>query len=159
MSAPDRGAYAERQAQLLDALLRGDDFPPGFVAADADAAGVALRRKRGRAVAHAWPALALCLGDAFETRFDDFDRGAGASASGEPLRDGLAFALSLAEEDEPLGDDVRVEMMLARASLRRRGIWLRAACLREPYPRLLLVARLPRAVTRQRSFAIGRARW
>jgi hypothetical protein len=50
-------------------------------------------------------------------------------------------------------------MLLARASLRRRGIWLRAACLREPYPRLLLVARLPHAGTRQRSFAIGRARW
>ena len=53
MSAPDRTGYAARQAHLLDALLRGDGFPAGFAAAQADAAGRSLRRKRARAVASA----------------------------------------------------------------------------------------------------------
>ena len=143
MSVPDRGAYAARQAQLLDSLLRGDDFPAGFVAAQADAAGCALRRKRGRAVAHDWPALALCLGDAFDRRFDAFDRAAGAAASGDPRHDGLAFARWLEAAGTTLDDNARVEILLARAALRGRGLWVRAARLRDPYPRLLVVARLP----------------
>jgi hypothetical protein len=144
VSAPDRGAYAERQAQLLDALLRGDDPPPGFVAVQADAAGDALRRKRGRAVAHAWPALALSLGDAFAARFDAFARDGGVDASAEPLRDGLAFARWVAAADGAvLDDDARVEVLLARAALRRRGPWARVARLRHPHARLLAVARLP----------------
>ena len=160
MSAPDRGAYAAHQAQLLDALLRGDDFPGGFVAAQADLAGRALRRKRGRAVAHAWPALAVRLGDAFDARFDAFERAAGAagaaeaavaSATGDALRDGLAFARWVEAAGDGLGDDVRVEVLLARAALRRRGVWVRAARLAHPHPRLLIVARLPFAGTRHRS--------
>ena len=140
---PDRAAYAMRQAQLLDALLRGDDPPPGFVAAQADAAGSSLRRKRGRAVARAWPALALCLGDEFDARFDAFARKAGVDASGEPLRDGLAFARWLAADGAPLGDDVRVEVLLARAAVRRGRPWVGASLLGKPYPRMLFVARLP----------------
>ncbi|MDT7713952.1 MAG: hypothetical protein QOG46_2896, partial [Pseudonocardiales bacterium] len=89
---PDRTAYAARQAQLLDALLRGGDYPAGFVAAQADAAGHALRRKRARAVAGACPALALDLGDAFGARFDAFARAVDTPASGDPRADGLAFA-------------------------------------------------------------------
>lgn len=147
MSAPDRGAYAARQAQLLEALLRGGDFPAGFVAARADAAGTALRRKRGRAVAHALPALALSLGDAFEARFDAFARGTNGSdtldPSGSPLLDGLAFAHSIKAAGPPLDDDVRVEILLTRAALRQRGLWLRMARLQRPHPRLFVVARLP----------------
>ena len=143
MSAPDREAYAARQAQLIDSLLRGDDPPPGFVAAQAGAAGNALRRTRGRAVARAWPALALSLGDEFDERFDAFARSGGVDASGAPLRDGLAFAERLAAEGARLGDDVRVEVLLAGAALRRRGLWVGTARLRHPYPRLLVVARLP----------------
>jgi len=142
---PDRAAYAARQAQLLDSLLRGGDPPPGFVAAQADAAGVSLRRKRGRAVARAWPALALSLADEFEARFDAFARDAGVDASADPLRDGLAFAGWLAADGAPLGDDARVEVLLARAALRRRGPWGAVTRLGEPYPRLLFVARLPLA--------------
>lgn len=152
---PDRSAYAERQARLLDALLRGDDFPPGFVAARAEAAGSALRRKRGRAVAHVWPALALCLGDTFTAHFDAFDRGAGATASGAPLPDGLAFARWLEAAGVALGDDVRVEILLGRAALRRHGVWVRLAFLREPYPRLLVVGRLPFAGQVQRSLRLA----
>jgi hypothetical protein len=157
VSAPDRGAYAERQAALLDALLRGEDFPAGFAASQADAAGRALRRKRGRAVAHAWPALALSLGETFDARLDAFARGAvAADASGDPLRDGLAFARFIEAAGGPLDDDARVEMLLARAALRGRGVWVRAARLRRPSPRLLVVARLPFAGAVQRSFG---ARW
>ena len=156
---PDRGAYAKRQAQLLDALLRGEDFPAGFAAPQADAAGRALRRKRGRAVAHAWPALALSLGETFDARFDAFARGAAAGdPAGDPLRDGLAFARWIEAAGDPLDDDARVEILLARAALRGRGVWVRAARLRQPYPRLLVVARLPFAGTVQRSFSARRAR-
>ena len=158
MSARDREAYAARQAQLLDSLLRGDDFPAGFVAPHADLAGLALRRKRGHAVAHAWPALALSLGDSVDARFDAFERGAGADASGDPLRDGLAFARWIEASGDVLGDDARVEVLLARAALRRRGPWVRAARLARPYPRVLVVARLPFAGTRHRSVRVrGRA--
>jgi len=162
VSAPDRGAYGARQAQLLDALLRGDGFPEGFAVAQAVAAGSALRRKRAHAVARAWPALALSLGDTFDAQFEAFTRGAGAGAvtpaSGEPLRDGLAFARSIAARGRPVGDDVRVEMLLARAALCHRGPWVRTAWLQWPYRRLLVVVRLPRAGVQGRSFAFGRVR-
>jgi hypothetical protein len=157
VSAPDREGYAARQAQLLDALLRGDDYPAGFVAAQADAAGRSLRRKRARAVAQAWPALALALGDTFDARFDAFARAVDAPPSGDPLRDGLAFARSLRAHDAPrLGDDARAELLLARAAARRCGLFVRAARLRLPYPRLLVVARLPWLGVRHWSFPGGR---
>lgn len=142
MSAPDRAAYAARQAQLLEALLRDGEPPAGFDAARAGAAGRSLRRKRGRAVARAWPALALALGDAFDARFDAFARTVDVPASGGTLEDGLAFARALGG-GAPLGDDARAELLLARAALRRRGVFVRAAWLRRPRPRLLVVARLP----------------
>ncbi|HWC27903.1 MAG TPA: hypothetical protein VG474_15035 [Solirubrobacteraceae bacterium] len=144
MSADDRSSYAARQAQLLDALLRGGAPPAGFAAAEADAAGRSLRRKRDRAVARAWPALALQLGEEYEARFDAFARVVDAPASGDPLADGLAFARSLGR-DVRLGDDARAELLLARAAIRRRGLFVRAAWLRGRRPRLLVVARLPRA--------------
>jgi hypothetical protein len=142
VSGPDRTEYAARQAQLLDALLRGGDYPEGFAAAQADAAGRSLRRKRARAVAGAWPALALDLGDAFGPRFDAFARAVDAPRSGDPFADGLAFARSLGR-GTPLGDAARAELLLARAALCRRGLFVAVARLRRPYPRLLVVARLP----------------
>lgn len=154
MSAPDRDAYAARQAQLLDALLRGEQFPAGFVAADARAAGAALRRKRGRAVARTWPALALSLGHTFDARFDTFTRDGAGAAAGNPRRDGLAFARWLQGAGVVLGDDVRVEVLLARSALRRRSVWLRVARLRHPSARLVVVARLPFAGTVHRSVPV-----
>ncbi|HEV7882295.1 MAG TPA: hypothetical protein VGO81_01930 [Solirubrobacteraceae bacterium] len=142
MSALDRTGYAARQTELLDALLRGGDYPSGFAAAQADAAGRSLRRKRAHAVASAWPALAIDLGDALHARFDAFAREADAPDAGDPLRDGLAFARWLGDAT-PLGDDARVELLLARATLRRRGLFVGVARLRRPYPRVLVVARLP----------------
>lgn len=153
MPAPDRARYAARQAQLLDALLRGVEPPAGFVAAHADAAGRSLRRKRSRAVARAWPALTLELGDTFGARFDAFARLTDAPAAGDPLEDGLAFARSLTGR---LGDDARVELLLARAALHPRAPFLRAAWLRRPRRRLLIVARLPRLGRLYRSFPARR---
>jgi hypothetical protein len=154
VSVPDRTGYAARQAQLLDALLRGGDYPEGFVAALADAAGRSLRRKRGRAVTAAWPALALDLGEAFGARFDAFARAVDAPPSGDPLGDGLAFARSLGRELR-LGDAARTEVLLARAALARRGLFVRAAWLRRPHRRLLVVARVPRAGPVHRSLRLG----
>jgi hypothetical protein len=151
VSAPDRTGYAARQAQLLDALLRGDGYPDGFVAAQADAAGRSLRRKRGRAVAGAWPALALELGAAFDARFDAFARRADAPEPGDPLRDGLTFARWLGH-GAPLGDDARAELLLARAAPGRRRPFAGAVRLRRPYPRLLVAARLPWIGTLHRSW-------
>lgn len=142
MSAPDREAYAARQAQLLDALLRGGAAPNGFDAARAEAAGRSLRRKRAGAVAGAWPALALDLGEAFDARFDAFARAIDAPPSGDPRADGLAFARWLGGEPR-LGDDARAELLLARAALRRRGLFVGVAWLRRPRRRLLVVTRLP----------------
>lgn len=150
MSAPDREAYAARQAQLLDALLRGDEPPEGFDTAQAGAAGSSLRRKRGRAVALAWPALALALGDGYGARFDAFARSVDAPPSGDPLADGLAFALRL--QPGELTDDARVELLLARAALGRdrdgrrrprRTPFAAAARLAAPRPRTLIVVALP----------------
>ena len=157
MSAPDREAYAARQAQLLDALLRGDEPPAGFDAAQAGAAGHSLRRKRARAAAHVWPALALDLGDTFDARFDAFARAVDAPSAGGPLADGLAFAGSL-PPDAPRSDDARVELLLARASLRRRGVFVRPLWLRRPRRRLLLVARLPAVGALHGSFPGARRR-
>ncbi|MEA2218219.1 MAG: hypothetical protein QOJ35_845 [Solirubrobacteraceae bacterium] len=157
MSAPDRAAYAERQAHLLEALLRGEDYPAGFVAGQAGAAGRSLRRKRARAVAHAWPALALDLGAAFDARFDAFARDADAPRSSDALEDGLAFVRCLGR-DARFDDDARVEVLLARAQLRRRGLFVSVAWLRRPYPRLLLVARVPHVGAIHRSFAWRPAR-
>jgi hypothetical protein len=156
VSPPDRSVYAARQAELLDALLRGDDYPEGFVAAHAEAAGRSLRRKRGRQVAHSWPALALALGDAFDERFDGFARAVDAPASGDPHADGLAFARRLVRNGVALSDDARVELLLTRAAHCRRGVFVRVARLRRPYPRVLVVARLPLAGARHRSFALQR---
>ena len=145
----DRGAFEAHQAQLLRALIRGDEFPDGFDVAKADAAGTSLRRKRARAVAVAWPALALALGDGFAARFDAFARATPPPAFGFGTTDGLAFARTLPAGE--LSDDARVELLLARAAVAgragralraRRGIFAGAIALREPR-RILLVLRLP----------------
>jgi len=85
----ERTEYAARQADLLDALMRGDDYPTGFDPVKADAAGRALRRKRARAVRHAWPSLTTALGRDFEPRIDAFLTA--HPTSGDGRADGLAF--------------------------------------------------------------------
>ncbi len=84
MAPADRAAYEAEQAALLRALIRGDGFPDGFDAVKAAAASHSLWRKRMRAVAAAWPALALDLGDGFDAAFEAVrprDTGAGRPAA------------------------------------------------------------------------------
>lgn len=162
----DRAAYAGRQARLLRSLISGEDFPAGFAADKAAAASLSLRRKRGRALRIAWPALAQGLGEDFEPRFDAFARAVAAPAVGGALCDGLSFACSL--PGGALSEPARVELLLARAQLarvhggghrRRRGVFLGALVLHEPR-RLLLVWRLAVGGVREAvvGLAWGRAR-
>lgn len=142
MSVHERATYAAAQARLLEALLRGDGYPEGVSIAQADAAAVALRRKRARAVAHAWPALALDLGAAFASHFDDYARDVDPPRTGGQLRDGLAFVRFLGGATR-LGDDARAERLLARGALRRRWPLAGATWLRRPRLRLFILVRLP----------------
>jgi hypothetical protein len=159
--AADRRGYGERQTQLLCALVAGQDFPDGFEADKATNASRSLRRKRGRAVAKTWPALALALGTQFDERFDAFARGAAAPALGDALADGLAFVRTLDNSD--LSDDARVELLFARARLVhragvprwRRGPFLGVITLHEPR-RVLVVVRVPPGGTRSLILPTGR---
>lgn len=150
-----RATHAARHAALLEALLRGDGYPQGFCAVKADAAGRSLRRKRARAVARTWPALGAALGDALAAHFDEFERTDDAPRTGDPLRDGLAFAGWLRRAGAQQGEDVRVEVLLARAALARGGLFVGVTGLRRPHPRLLVVMRLPRGGVQRRSLRLG----
>lgn len=152
--AADRHAYGALQAQLLETLLGGGEPPAGFAAAQAHAAGRALRRQRAHAVRKAWPALASALGERFDERFDAFSQTQDPPQFGHGLTDGLAFASS-PFSDDALDDDVHVEVLLARAMVARRrrrpdthwaarrGVFVGALWLADPYRRLLVVIRLP----------------
>jgi hypothetical protein len=158
----DRARLEAQQAELLRALLRGDDFPRDFDADDAAAAGQALRRKRARMVSHAWPAVAHELAD-FAARFDAFARTTPPPPAGFGYTDGLAFARTLPRDE--LSDSVRVELLLARASIagppstprRRRSPFLGAVVLHEPL-RLLIVHRTPGFGRRTFVIRLGRGR-
>jgi hypothetical protein len=159
----DRSHYEAGQAELLRALTRGDAFPDGFAADKADAASRSLRRKRARAVAVAWPALSVTLGERFATRFDDFARGTPPPAWGDGLADGLAFARTLPRDELP--EAARVELLLARAVVsgragalrRRRGVFAGARSLHEPR-RILIVLRAPGIGRRELVVALARRR-
>jgi hypothetical protein len=159
----DRSRYEAEQAELLRALIRGDGFPDGFAAGKADAASRSLRRKRARAVAGAWPALSVTLGERFAARFDDFARGTPPPAWGDGFADGLAFARTLAREE--LAEAAGIELLLARAVVRgragalrpRRGVFVGARSLHEPR-RILVVLRAPGIGRRELVVALRRRR-
>ena len=134
----DRAAYAQGQARLLRALLRGE-APDGFDAARAAAAGIALRRKRARTAARVLPLLALDLGERFEPLFDAYALRVAPGSDGA-VRDGLRFARSLPDRAR-LGDAARRELVLARARASSSPLLLVAA-LRTPR-RILVIVRLP----------------
>lgn len=147
-AAPERAAYEARLADLVRALQRGAGYPTGFVASNADAASHALRRKRARAVARAWPALAAALGAHFVGRFDAYARAAPPPGFGGGLADGLVFAGQLARDE--LNPGVRAERLAARSRLTlrggavraRRGVFIGATVTRHPR-RLIIVLRGP----------------
>lgn len=157
----DRSRYAARQAELLAALQGRAPAPEKFAPDDLSAASDSLLRKRTRAVAGSWPALAQSFGGRFGPAFASFARETPPPIEGDGLADGLAFALSLPTGS--LDEDARTELLLVRATTvldgrgarTRRGPFAGALRLHSP-PRLLLVVTLPPA--RPRLFAIP-LRW
>jgi hypothetical protein len=103
-----------RQAKLQDALIRslvgGSDPPRGLDADRVAAAAAALRMKRARGVARAWPQLAVELGARFASEFDQFARAVPIPRQGGPLADGLAFARWQAARGALL-DSARIELL------------------------------------------------
>lgn len=142
-----REELAARQSELLRALTADGPVPDGFEAGDVEAAAGALLRKRTRAVAEAWPALAHSENAELERDFPAF-------AHSHPLpdwdggyADGFGFLSALRR---PLTEAVRAELAVARAGLvirggevrPRRGPYLRGHLLRSPR-RLLILVRVP----------------
>ncbi len=158
----DRSRYEAEQAAFVRSLIRGDAFPAGLDEDKAAAASRSLWRKRVRAVAAAWPALALALGERYEERFEQYARAVPPPAVGHGYTDGLAFAGTLSRDE--LDDDARVERLLARADIvtgragafrDRRGLYARAVSRREPR-RIVVVVRAP--VVGRRVFVVPLAR-
>lgn len=146
--SPDRARYGAEQSTLLGALRRAAPVPEGFDPDDLRAAGGSLLRKRAGAVARAWPALALSLGEDFPVVFEGFARSSPPPAAGDGAADGLAFAATL--DRAALSEDARVELALARgafklrrgAACRRRGPYV-AACVERRPARLLVIVHVP----------------
>jgi hypothetical protein len=147
--AENRRRLAAEQGRLLRALAGEGPAPAGFDPSRLRASAAALRRKRARAAARAWPGLARALGEEFETRFTDFAARTPLPREGGPLADGRAFAAELAARGE-LPDEGRLEALAVDLHHRktagglrpRRGFAFKAARLRAAR-RLLLGVRLP----------------
>lgn len=122
----DLDRLADRQREVMAALVAGGPVPQGFEAARIEEAGASLARKRFGMVRRAWPRTVESLGEAAWARFEEFARS-------HPLRDepdGLAFAGWLARRGE-LPDPGRLEWALCRvhrgervALERTSGGWL-----------------------------------
>ncbi|GAA2195197.1 hypothetical protein [Micromonospora lupini] len=133
------GTLAERQAELVAALVAGGPAPAGFAAGPLAAARAALRRKRAGEVARHWPLLAAGLGAAWPSTFADW---AAERPTAGSLRDGWDLARALRERDAlpPGGAE---ELAVREAGLRYDGR-------RAPRPRRLpAVARAGGAVAVQ----------
>ena len=135
-----RARLATAQQALVRALVDGGSVPPGFNPDRVQATSTALARKRARAVATTWPALARTLGDGFTARFLAYTAGRPPAAGGA-LADGLAFARALGAHGR-LPGDVRVERLLAQARLSNCPIRLAATMAGSPC-RLVLTVRAP----------------
>lgn len=153
MTAELRARLAARQAELISALYGGppaEGLDARLVALSSDA----LARKRARALARAWPALARALGADLTGQFAAFAR-VTPPPDGGALADGLAFSRVIARQRR-LPDDARIEGMLAasRVKLRhnrlvpRRGPRLAAAITATRPRRLVVIASLPPTGTR-----------
>ncbi|MFJ6167440.1 hypothetical protein ACIQH6_20140 [Micromonospora orduensis] len=89
-----RAGLAERQAELVAALVAGGAPPAGFASGPLAAARAALLRKRAGEVARHWPLLAAGLGDGWPATFVRWASGRPTSGS---LRDGWDLARTLRE--------------------------------------------------------------
>jgi hypothetical protein len=135
-----RARLATAQQALVRALVDGGPVPAGFDPDRVQATSLALARKRARAVATTWPALARRLGAGFTARFLAYAADRPPPAGGA-LADGLAFARVL-EAQRRLPGDVRVERLLAQARLSYRRVRVAATVAASPC-RLVLTVRAP----------------
>jgi hypothetical protein len=145
-SAAATERLAAAQAALVRALVAGGPTPAGFDPTRVAATATALRRKRARQVAKAFPALAQSLGDGFTTRFQAY-AAANPPPSAGTLSDGLRFAKTLTRTGELVGE-ARVERLIAHARLAggrsRQTVYCRAVLTGEPRSRrLVAVVRAP----------------
>ncbi|WP_410815119.1 hypothetical protein [Micromonospora sp. 067-2] len=138
-SDPHGGPLAQRQAELVAALVAGGPPPAGFAPAALAATRAALLRKRAGEVARHWPLLAAGLGTGWLSTFAGWAAGRPTAGS---LRDGWDLARSLHARGAlpPVGAE---ELATREARLRYDGR-------RAPRPRRLpAVARAGGAVAVQ----------
>ncbi|MET8234780.1 hypothetical protein ABZS77_29310 [Micromonospora sp. NPDC005298] len=117
MTGDHRPGLAERQAELVAALVAGGTPPAGFAPGPLAAARAALLRKRAGEVARHWPLLAAGLGTAWPTTFVRWASGRPTSGS---LRDGWDLARTMRERGTlpPAGAE---ELAVREAGLRYDG--------------------------------------
>ncbi|MGW1452351.1 hypothetical protein ACWCO3_29380, partial [Micromonospora sp. NPDC002411] len=90
-----RAGLAERQAELVAALVAGGPPPAGFAPGPLAATRAALLRKRAGDVARHWPLLAAGLGVGWSTTFADW---AARRPTAGSLRDGWDLARALRDQ-------------------------------------------------------------
>ncbi len=105
------GDLAQRQAELVRALVAGEAVPDGFDAGRIAAARKALLRKRARNVRRDWPHLATQYGDGWEQTF-------AAWADGRPALGGYEFA----KAHPPTTRAARIELLVYEACRRPLSI-------------------------------------
>jgi uncharacterized protein (UPF0276 family) len=113
----DRRQVGAAQRSLVRALLGGGAVPAGFDPHRLTATAHALRHKRAREMAKAWPGFAAAYGDRFE-------HDAATWLTGRPFgrssaADGAAFLH--ARTDRAVSPGARAEILLARARFTVRG--------------------------------------
>ncbi|MET8264602.1 hypothetical protein ACPXB5_08625 [Micromonospora arida] len=124
-SAPTpRAGLAERQAELVAALVAGGEPPTGFAPGPLAATRAALLRKRAGEVARHWPLLAAGLGARWSTTFADW---AARRPTAGSLRDGWDLARAL-HDRHALPPAAAEELAVREARLRYDGV-------RAPRPR------------------------
>jgi hypothetical protein len=158
-----RVRLAVMQTELVRTLTGQGGASNGLQGARLQATARALRTKRARAVARAWPGLAGDLGDRFAERFAAFAAGTLLPHNGGAVADGRAFARWLARSGE-LGERGRLEAMAVdlRYAARSDGLVPRKA----PAVRMMMLSRPRRLVAAcrlpwigERWFVIARRSW
>jgi hypothetical protein len=132
------GSLADRQAELVAALVAGAPTPAGFDEVRIGATRRALLRKRAGEAAKAWPLLAAALGAGWPDAF------AAERAGTEPaggLRDGWDVARALRARGE-LPEAAAAELRGREAELRYDGA-------SAPRPRRLAAVRRLRGLVRR----------
>ncbi|MFF0155673.1 hypothetical protein [Micromonospora sp. NPDC005203] len=119
-----RAGLAERQAELVAALVAGGAPPAGFAPGPLAATRVALLGKRAGEVARHWPLLAAGLGAGWSKTFADW---AARRPTAGALRDGWDLARALRDQ-RALPPMAAEELAVREARLRYDG-------LRAPRPR------------------------